>query len=80
MTNVNKQQLYTVVPGILSREVIKFFFFKELDHIKLSTQKHEVLQFFPTSFQILNCYMIVYYDRVSIANEGSYKPMTILFC
>ena len=37
---------------------------RELEYIKLLTKKKkiEVLQFPSTSFQILNCYMIVHYE------------------
>ena len=35
---------------------------KELEYYKLSTTKNKkYLQFFSKSFQILNCYMVVYY-------------------
>ena len=53
------------VPGILFRRVIKKILIKkELEYIELSTKKliHEVLQFSSTSFQILNCYMVVHYE------------------
>ena len=51
--------------GILFRRVIKILIKKELEYIELSTKKkliYEVLQFSSTSFQILNCYMIVHYE------------------
>ena len=55
--------------GILFRRIIKNFLIKkELEYIELLTKEkkkkiiHEVLQFPSTSFQILNCYMIVHYD------------------
>ena len=51
--------------GILFRGSLKNFNKKELEYIELSTKKkliHEILQFSSTSFQILNCYMIVHYE------------------
>ena len=39
-------------------------FNKKIEYIELLTKKkkNEVLQFSSTSFQILNCYMIVHYE------------------
>ena len=46
---------------------LKNFNKKKLEYIELLTKKkknliHEVLQFSSTSFQILNCYIIVHYE------------------
>ena len=60
---------------------LKNFNKKKLEYIELLTKKkkknliHVVLQFYSTSFQILNGSL-----RVSIINVDSYEPMTILFC
>ena len=49
---------------------------KELKYIELLTQKKiEILQFSFTSFQILNCYMIVHYEYLL----PLWVVMTILF-
>jgi len=50
--------------GVIKKLKLNFFLIKiEFEYIKLSTKKkkNEVLKFPSTSFQILNCYMIVHY-------------------
>ena len=49
---------------------------RELEYIELLKKKIEVLQFSFTSFQILNCYMIVHYEYLLSLWVG----MIILFC